>query len=54
MLGHTGIHYRLRKAILAASILLLVLILFEFVFAQTGGLVNFEVISMITQTLKPE
>ena len=35
MLGHTGIHYRLRKAILAASILLIVLIAFEFVSAAT-------------------
>src|SRR3989344_8496941 len=35
MLGHTRFAYRLRKAILAASILLIALIAFEFVSAAT-------------------
>jgi len=35
MLGYTSVHYRLRKAILAASILLIALIAFEFVSAAT-------------------
>ncbi|OGY64338.1 MAG: hypothetical protein A3J53_03020 [Candidatus Harrisonbacteria bacterium RIFCSPHIGHO2_02_FULL_40_20] len=35
MLGYTGVHYRLRKAILAASILLMALIALEFVSAAT-------------------